>query len=187
MATTDAVTEDAAQNGGDPVERAMEAWRGALGDAAGVYRALAGPPPAREYPSGRTIDRLAVGDEASMSKVISQSDVDAFARVSGDANPVHLDREYAEASFFKGRIAHGVLTAGLISAVIGMQLPGPGTIYLSQSLRWRAPVRPGDRLVATVTVKEIVAEKNRVVLDTVVSRDGEPVLTGEALVMPPTT
>jgi 3-hydroxybutyryl-CoA dehydratase len=169
----------------DPVERAMEAWQGALDDAAEVYGALAGPPPAREHPTGRTLAQLAVGDEASMSRTISQADVDAFARISGDANPVHIDRRYADASFFEGRIAHGVLTAGLISAVIGMRLPGPGTIYLSQSLRWRKPVRPGDRLTATVTVKEIVAEKNRVVLDTVVSRDGEPVLTGEALVMPP--
>ena len=182
---TDALPMAVAPNGGDPVERALEAWRGAMDDAAAVFRALAGGP-VRAVPAGRTIAELAVGDAASMTKVISQSDIDGFARVSGDANPVHLDREYAEASFFKGRIAHGVLTAGLISAVIGMDLPGPGTIYLSQSLRWRAPVRPGDRLTATVTVKEIVAEKNRVVLDTVVSRDGEPVLTGEALVMPPT-
>ena len=183
---TDAPTSHAPLNGGDAVERTLEAWRGAMDDAAAVFRALAGAP-ARVHPRGRTIAELTVGDEASMSKVISQSDIDGFARVSGDANPVHLDREYAEASFFKGRIAHGVLTAGLISAVIGMDLPGPGTIYLSQSLRWRAPVRPGDRVTATVTVKEIVSEKNRVVLDTVVSRDGEPVLTGEALVMPPTT
>ena len=182
---TDAPTSHPPLDGGDPVERTLEAWRGAMDDAAAVFRALAGGP-ARVRPRGRTIAELAVGDEASMSKVISQSDIDGFARVSGDANPVHLDREYAEASFFKGRIAHGVLTAGLISAVIGMDLPGPGTIYLSQSLRWRAPVRPGDRVTATVTVKEIVSEKNRVVLDTVVSRDGEPVLTGEALVMPPT-
>jgi 3-hydroxybutyryl-CoA dehydratase len=186
MATTiDAVDTDAPQDGGGPVERTLDAWRGAMDDAAAVYRALAGPPPARAYPHGRTIAELAVGDAASMTKAFSQSDIDGFARVSGDANPVHLDREYAEASFFKGRIAHGVLTAGLISAVIGMDLPGPGTIYLSQTLRGRAPVRPGDRLTATVTVKEVVAEKNRVVLDTVVTRDGEPVLTGEALVMPP--
>lgn len=170
----------------DPVDRAMEAWRDAMGDAAAVFRALAGPAPAREHPRGLTLTSLAVGDAAAMTRVVTQSDVNEFARISGDANPVHLDREYAEASFFKGRIAHGVLTAGLISAVIGMHLPGPGTIYLSQTLRWRAPVRPGDRLTATVTVKEIVAEKNRVVLDTVVSRDGEDVLTGEALVMPPT-
>jgi len=186
MATTrEAEGVDAPRGGGDPVERTLEALRAAMDDAAAVFRAFAGGPP-RTVSRGRTIAELAVGDEATMTKVITQSDIDGFARVSGDANPVHLDREYAEASFFGGRIAHGVLTAGLISAVIGMDLPGPGTIYLSQSLRWRAPVRPGDRVMATVTVKEIVAEKNRVVLDTVVARDGEAVLTGEALVMPPT-
>jgi 3-hydroxybutyryl-CoA dehydratase len=140
---------------------------------------------ARTYPAGRTIAELAVGDSASFTKRIEQSDIDAFARVSGDANPVHIDEKWADESFFKGRIAHGILTGGLISAAIGMQLPGPGTIYLSQTLKWLAPVRPGDELTATVTVREIVAERNRVVLDTVVMRGEDLVLTGEALVMPP--
>jgi 3-hydroxybutyryl-CoA dehydratase len=140
---------------------------------------------AAAYPAGRTIADLAVGDSASFTKRIEQSDIDAFARISGDANPVHIDEEWAEESFFKGRIAHGILTGGLISAAIGMQLPGPGTIYLSQTLKWLAPVRPGDELTATVTVREIVAERNRVVLDTVVTRGDDLVLTGEALVMPP--
>jgi 3-hydroxybutyryl-CoA dehydratase len=86
---------------------------------------------------------------------------------------------------FKGRVAHGVLTAGLISAVLGTKLPGPGSIYMSQTLKWLAPVRPGDELTATATVKEIIAEKNRVILDTIVEVDGTVVLTGEAMVMPP--
>jgi 3-hydroxybutyryl-CoA dehydratase len=143
------------------------------------------PAQVRAYPAGRTIAELAVGDSASFTKRIALSDIDAFARVSGDANPVHIDEQWADASFFKGRIAHGILTGGLISAAIGMQLPGPGTIYLSQTLKWLAPVRPGDELTATVTVREIVAERNRVVLDTVVMRGEDLVLTGEALVMPP--
>jgi 3-hydroxybutyryl-CoA dehydratase len=140
-------------------------------------------PPA--YPAGRTIAELAVGDSATFAKRIDQSDIDAFARISGDANPVHIDAQWAEESFFKGRIAHGILTGGLISAAIGMQLPGPGTIYLSQTLKWLAPVRPGDELTAVVTVREIVTERNRVVLDTIVKRGEDLVLTGEALVMPP--
>ena len=143
------------------------------------------PAEARTYPAGRTIVELAVGDHASFTRRIEQSDIDAFARVSGDRNPVHIDEEWANASFFRGRIAHGILIGGLISAAIGMQLPGPGTIYLSQTLKWLAPVRPGDELTATVTVREIVAERNRVVLDTVVMRGEDLVLTGEALVMPP--
>jgi 3-hydroxybutyryl-CoA dehydratase len=138
-----------------------------------------------EYPAGKTLEHIAVGDSSSFTKTISQADINAFALASGDANPVHVDPVWADTSFFKGRVAHGVLTAGLISAVLGMQLPGPGTIYLSQTLTWLAPVRPGDTLTATVTVKEILAEKNRVVLDTVVTRGEEQVLTGEALVMPP--
>jgi len=140
---------------------------------------------AASYPVGRTIEELAIGDSARFTKTIEQSDIDTFARVSGDTNPVHIDEKWAEESFFKGRIAHGILTSGLISAAIGMQLPGPGTIYLSQTLKWLAPVRPGDELTATVTVREIVPERNRVILDTVVTRGEDVVLTGEALVMPP--
>lgn len=137
------------------------------------------------YGPGKTIDQLSVGDSASFAKTISQEEIESFARISGDDNPAHVDAAWAEASMFKGRVAHGVLTAGLISAVLGTKLPGPGTIYLSQSLRWLAPVRPGDHLTATATVREIVAEKNRVILDTIVEVDGTTVLTGEALVMPP--
>ncbi|MGI9538652.1 MAG: MaoC family dehydratase [Miltoncostaeaceae bacterium] len=137
------------------------------------------------YPPGKTIDQLAVGDSASFEKTFTQEDVEAFARLSGDDNPAHVDTEWAAASMFKGRVVHGVLTAGLISAVLGTQLPGPGCIYMSQTLQWRLPVFPGDTLTATATVKEIVAEKGRVTLETVVNRGEDTVLTGEALVMPP--
>jgi 3-hydroxybutyryl-CoA dehydratase len=137
------------------------------------------------YGPGRTIDQLAVGDSASLERTFSQDDIDAFARISGDDNPAHVDAAWADASIFGGRVAHGVLTAGLISAVLGTKLPGPGSIYLSQTLKWLAPVKPGDALTATATVREIVAEKNRVILDTVVTRGDDTVLTGEALIMPP--
>lgn len=143
------------------------------------------PEPFPTYPPGMTIDQLSVGDSASVSGAFSQDDIEAFARISGDDNPAHVDAAWAEASPFGGRVAHGVLTAGLISAVLGTKLPGPGSIYMSQTLKWLAPVFPGDRLTATATVKEIVSGKGRVVLETTVERDGETVLTGEALVMPP--
>lgn len=143
------------------------------------------PAPFRRHPPGKTIDRLSVGDTASLTRAISQADIDAFARISGDDNPAHVDAEWAAGSRLGGRVAHGMLTAGLISGVLGTLLPGPGAIYMSQTLRWLAPVRPDDVLTATATVTEIVAQKQRVVLETVVSRDGEPVLTGEALVMAP--
>lgn len=137
-----------------------------------------------QHPEGKTIDELAVGDSASLTRRLSQGDIDAFARISGDDNPAHVDEAWAAQSSLKGRVAHGLLTAGLVSAVLGTELPGPGAIYMSQTLRWLAPVRPGDILTATVTVKEIIAEKGRVVLDTVVSRGEDVVLVGEALVMP---
>lgn len=137
------------------------------------------------YGPGLTIDQLSVGQSASFTKTLSQDEIEQFARISGDDNPAHVDDAWAAASMFGGRVAHGVLTAGLISAVLGTRLPGPGTIYMSQTLKWLAPVRPGDELTATATVREIVAEKNRVILDTVVEVDGKTVLTGEALVMPP--
>ncbi|MGD9695326.1 MAG: MaoC family dehydratase [Thermoleophilia bacterium] len=136
-------------------------------------------------PPGRTLEQLSVGDSASLTRTISLDDIETFARISGDDNPAHMDDAWAEASIFKGRVAHGILTAGLISAVLGTRLPGVGSIYLSQTLKWIAPVRPGDEVTATVTVKEIIADRGRAVLDTVVARGDELVLTGEALVMPP--
>lgn len=133
---------------------------------------------------GKTIDQLQVGDSASVTRRISQSDIDAFARISGDDNPAHVDAVWAAESPFEGRLVHGILTAGLVSAVLGTELPGPGAIYMSQTLRWIAPVRPGDVLTATATITEIIAEKGRIVLETVVRRGEDSVLTGEALVMP---
>lgn len=138
-----------------------------------------------QYGPGLTIDQLSVGQSATFSKSLSQEEIESFARISGDDNPAHVDDEWAAASMFKGRVAHGVLTAGLISAVLGTKLPGPGSIYMSQTLRWLAPVRPGDELTATATVKEIIAEKNRVILETTVAVGDTTVLTGEAMVMPP--
>jgi len=148
-------------------------------------RALA-PRVRREYPPGRSIDTLEVGQQATFTKRVTQAEIDAFAQVTGDDNPVHIDEEWAAASVFKGRISHGLLTAGLISATIGTHLPGPGTIYMSQTLRWTAPVRSGDMLTCTVTVKELIPEKNRAILTTIVTCDDREVLVGEALVVPPT-
>ncbi len=138
----------------------------------------------RTHAPGRTVDRLAVGDSASVTRTFSREDVEAFARISGDDNPAHVDDDYVGVTGRRGRLVHGMLEAGLISAAIGTALPGPGVLYLSQSLKWLAAVRPGEELTATVTVREIIADRNRVVLETVVTRAGEPVLTGEALVMP---
>jgi 3-hydroxybutyryl-CoA dehydratase len=135
---------------------------------------------------GKTIEELKIGDSASFSKTITETDVYIYAGISGDLNPAHLDEQYAKGTEFQTRIAHGMLAAGLISAVLGMKLPGPGSIYMSQSLRFTAPVRFGDTLTATVEVAEIVTEKRRVKLTTTVkNQDGQAVLTGEALVRPP--
>jgi 3-hydroxybutyryl-CoA dehydratase len=136
--------------------------------------------------TGKTIDDLNVGDSASFAKTVSESDVYLFAGVTGDFNPAHIDEHYAGTTFFKTRIAHGVLAAGFISAVLGTRLPGPGTIYLRQSLNFRAPVRIGDTITATVEVVEIRKEKKRARLSTVcVNQEGVVVLDGEAEVSPP--
>lgn len=136
--------------------------------------------------NGKTIDELGIGDAASFSKTVSESDVYLFAGITGDFNPAHVDESYAEKTFFKTRIAHGVLAAGFISAVLGTRLPGPGTIYLRQSLNFRAPVEIGDTITATVEVVDIQKEKKRVRLSTVcVNQDGTVVLDGEAVVSPP--
>ena len=135
---------------------------------------------------GLTIDQLSIGQTASFGKTISEADVYAFAGITGDLNPAHVNEEYAKDTVFKGRIAHGMLGAGLISAVLAMQLPGPGTIYLGQSLKFLAPVRFNDTITATCSVKEIVAEKGRVILDcTVVNQDVTTVISGEATVLAP--
>jgi 3-hydroxybutyryl-CoA dehydratase len=126
---------------------------------------------------------LAVGQSASLAKTITEADILMFAAVSMDTNPVHLDAEAAANSMFKERIAHGMLSAGLISAVLGTRLPGPGTIYLGQTLRFRAPVKIGATVTATATVKSLDPDKKRAVLDTVCTVGGKPVIEGEATVM----
>jgi 3-hydroxybutyryl-CoA dehydratase len=135
---------------------------------------------------GRNIEMLNTGDWAEFTKTISESDVYLFAGVTGDLNPAHVDETYARTTFFKTRIAHGMLLAGLISTVIGTQLPGPGTIYVRQELDFLAPVRFGDTITARAEVMEILAEKNRVRLRTTcVNQEGKAVVDGVALVSPP--
>ncbi|RGP39134.1 MaoC family dehydratase [Pseudotabrizicola alkalilacus] len=131
------------------------------------------------------IEDLEIGMTRGLSKLITDRDIELFAEVSTDRNPVHLDDAYARDTIFEGRIAHGMLTAGLISAVIGEQLPGHGTVYLGQSLRFMAPVRPGDRVDAVVTVTAIDHAKRRVTLETHCSVGKTVVLKGEALVLAP--
>jgi 3-hydroxybutyryl-CoA dehydratase len=128
---------------------------------------------------------LAVGQEASLSNTVSDKDIAAFAEVSGDRNPVHLDEAYAASTMFKGRIAHGMLSAAYISAVFGMELPGPGAIYISQTMNFKAPVKIGDTVVTTVKLIELVPEKKRAKFETICSVNGKPVLVGEALLMVP--
>ncbi|TNF38055.1 MAG: MaoC family dehydratase [Deltaproteobacteria bacterium] len=125
-----------------------------------------------------------VGDSASLDKVITAQDLELFGQVSLDRNPVHFDEEFAKGTRFGGRIAHGMITAGLISGVIGNQLPGPGSIYLSQTLKFRAPVRIGDTVTATVTVTAVFEDKPIVTLDTVATnQDGVVLVKGEATIL----
>lgn len=125
---------------------------------------------------------IQVGDTASLSRTVTEADIVNFAGVTGDFNPVHVDAEYAGASMFGERIAHGMLAAGYISAVLGMQLPGPNTIYLGQTLQFKLPVKIGDTVTATVTVAEKREEKRILKLDTTVTNQrGEVVVTGEAV------
>ena len=125
-----------------------------------------------------------VGQSASVTKTITETDVYLFAGITGDLNPAHVNETYAAGTRFKHRIAHGMLSAGLISAVLGTQLPGPGTIYMSQSLKFLAPVYLGDTITATATIKELIPEKNRAVLTTeVVNQEGKVVTAGEAMLL----
>ena len=133
--------------------------------------------------NGYDVEALSVGMSAEIAKTITDADLVLFAGVSTDVNAVHMDEEFGQTTMFGGRIAHGMLSASLISAVLGNRLPGPGAIYLSQSLRFRAPVRPGDTVRARATVKEVVPEKSRVVLDTVCTVGGKVVIDGEATLM----
>ena len=132
---------------------------------------------------GYDIEDLKEGMSASFSKTITEADIVLFAGVSGDNNAVHTNEEFAATTVFGGRIAHGFLTASVISAAVANRLPGPGTIYLGQQLRFRAPVRPGDTVHATVTVKSVDVAKARAVLDTVCRVRGTVVIDGEATVM----
>lgn len=129
---------------------------------------------------------LALGLSAEFTKTVTETDVVLYAGITGDLNPAHIDAVSAETGRFGGRIAHGMLSAGLISAVLGTRLPGPGTIYLSQSLRFLRPVRIGDTVTARVEIAELIAAKQRVRLATrCVNQEGEAVLDGEALVWVP--
>ena len=133
-----------------------------------------------------TSQEMKIGDHASVTKTVSETDVYLFAGITGDLNPAHTNEVAASKTMFKTRIAHGMLGAGFISAVLGMYLPGPGTIYMGQELKFTKPVHIGDTVTATATVEEIILEKNRVILDTtVVNQDGEIVIKGKATVMPP--
>ena len=135
---------------------------------------------------GYTIDEVEVGQSASFTKTVTEADAYNYAGVSGDFNPAHINEEYAKNTFFKTRIAHGMISAGFISAVLGTKLPGPGTIYLGQDLKFLKPVRFGDTITATCTVEEIIKEKNRLALRTVcTNQDGEVVIDGKALVLAP--
>jgi 3-hydroxybutyryl-CoA dehydratase len=132
---------------------------------------------------GYAFEDLAVGQTASFSKTITEADILMFAAVSGDTNPVHIDAEAAAASMFKERIAHGMLSASLISTVLGTRLPGPGTVYLGQSLKFRAPVKIGETVTATVKVTALDPAKRRATLETICTVKGKPVVEGEASVM----
>ena len=135
---------------------------------------------------GKSIDELRIGDSAQISKVITEEMIKDFAKASGDFNPVHLDQAYAEKTMFKGRIAHGLLSVGLLSSILGNILPGHGTIYLSQEVRFLAPVRIGDTITARVEVIELITEKNRVKFKTTcTNQNGQVVVDGVAWTMPP--
>ena len=132
--------------------------------------------------NGHDFEDMHVGMTATYAKTITEADIVLFAGASGDNNAMHTNEEFAATTPFKGRIAHGMLSASVISAAIANKLPGPGTVYMRQNLEFRAPVRAGDTVHATVTVREMLAEKKRVVLETVCRVRGTVVITGEALV-----
>ena len=129
-------------------------------------------------------ENLKIGMKESISKTITETDIILYSGISLDCNPVHLNKEYAEASRFKKRIAHGMLTTGLISAVLGTKLPGEGTIYLEQNLKFKQPVYLGDTITATCEIIDIIKEKRKVILSTIcINQDEKIILTGEAKVM----
>ncbi|HEY4161511.1 MAG TPA: MaoC family dehydratase [Dongiaceae bacterium] len=134
---------------------------------------------------GKYLDEISEGMTAVFSKTVTEADIVLFAGITGDTNPVHLDEEFAKPTQFKGRIAHGMLTAGFISAVFGTKLPGPGCIYMSQTLKFKAPVRIGDTVLARVTVTAVDREKARVTMSTTCHVGDKAVLEGEAQLMVP--
>ena len=135
---------------------------------------------------GKTINELATGDRAAFSKTISESDVYLFAGITGDFNPAHVNQPYAEKTFFKARIAHGILAAGLLSAVMANQLPGPGSVYIHQELDFKAPVYIGDTITAQVEILAINHDTNRVELKTTcINQNGDMVVDGRAIISPP--
>jgi 3-hydroxybutyryl-CoA dehydratase len=140
----------------------------------------------RSDDDGYRLEDLAIGMSARYARTVTEADLVLFAGISGDSNPVHMNETYASSTIFKGRIVHGMLSASFLSTAIASRLPGPGSIYLSQNLKFRAPVRIGDTVEARVTVTDIVAEKCRVALKTTCTVGDTVVIDGEALVMVPT-
>ncbi|MBV8977389.1 MAG: MaoC family dehydratase [Alphaproteobacteria bacterium] len=132
-----------------------------------------------------TIDDLKPGMSEGYTRTVTERDIELFGEVSGDVNPVHFDEAFAATTIFKGRIAHGMLSASYISTVLGMKMPGPGTIFMSLTTRFKAPVRIGDTVATTCTVREVNAEKRRVLFDCVCKVGETTVVEGEALVMAP--
>lgn len=134
---------------------------------------------------GYYFEELAVGMSASFGRTLTEADIVLFAGVSGDTNPIHLNQDYAADTPFKGRIAHGMLSAGYISAVLGNRLPGPGAVYVTQSLRFKAPIRAGDTVTASVEVVELIPDKRRANFKTVCTVAGKVVVEGEATLLIP--
>lgn len=134
---------------------------------------------------GLFFEDLSLGQSAETTRVVTANDVEAFAAVSGDTNPVHLDEDYAKTTTFQTRIAHGMLSGAYISAVIGTKLPGPGSIYLSQSMRFRRPVKLGDAVVTRVTIQALDEARGHATLATVCQVNGKTVVDGEAVIMVP--
>ncbi len=140
-----------------------------------------------EYIENRTFDEIKVGDSASLMRTLSQEDIELFAVMSGDVNPAHLDEEYAKNEMFQKVIGHGMWGGSLISTVLGTKMPGPGTVYLGQTLKFKRPVGIGDTITVTVTALEMDAEKKRIVFDCVcANQEGKPVIEGQATVLAPT-
>ena len=141
---------------------------------------------ANEMLHGLYFEDLEEGMRDAYAKTITNADVIAFAGISGDTNPVHLNHEFASETLFEGQIAHGMLTASFISTVIGTKLPGPGCIYVSQNLRFMAPVKVGDTVTATCTISRLIPEKHMIEMETICSVGGKTVLDGQATILVPT-